>query len=329
MAVLIRADDGLVQQIVDDSYPIWNEGLSADGYARWNALQRRTAWGERQLWRVALVEPGRDGRYLASAKWYDLRCQINGESMRVLGIGAVFTPPHERGRGAAADLIQAMMAAAAADGYSAALLFSEIGAAYYERLGFRVISRDTLTLSVTHKPGAPAALLRAGEDADLPHLVELHRRGEAQGFVLPRTIELMKFAIAKRRFRAALAPLGSRVVEFFVSEEGHRAVSYVLISRGPSGNLGDGPETMWLEACGDRDPSGARVGAMLQALYARTPSEVMPPLRAWLPEGWVPPQMSIAGRAPADDIMMIQPLGATKLPDLDGKNVAWWHADLF
>ena len=134
--------------------------------------------------------------------------------------------------------------------------------------------------------------------------------------------------MSKRRTQSALAPLGARATEFYVAEEGNHAVAYVLLSRGPAGNLADGPDTMWLDACADRDPTGARVGAILQVLFARTPAETPPPLLAWLPDGWLPPQVRIASRAPAADIMMIKPLGATVLP-LHGAEVIWWHADYF
>ena len=51
---------------------------------------------------------------------------------------------------------------------------------------------------------------------------------------------------------------GSRQVEFFVAEEGASAVAYVVLSENANG---------WtLEEAGDRDPAGARLGAMLQVL---------------------------------------------------------------
>ena len=61
-----------------------------------------------------------------------------------------------------------------------------------------------------------------------------------------------------------MGPAGDREVQFFIAEEGASAVAYVVISvRGGA----------WvLEECGDRDPAGARVGAILQVLMARDPS---------------------------------------------------------
>jgi hypothetical protein len=56
-----------------------------------------------------------------------------------------------------------------------------------------------------------------------------------------------------------------------------------------------------LEECGDRDASGARVGALLQALIAREPVERRPTIRAWLPPRFLPPQVTIAATAPSTE----------------------------
>ena len=54
--------------------------------------------------------------------------------------------------------------------------------------------------------------------------------------------------------------------EFFVAEEGASAVAYVVLNVNANG---------WtLEEAGDRDPAGARLGAMLQVLLAREPVTV-------------------------------------------------------
>lgn len=313
--------------ILDQTFPIWHEGLSREAYGRWNSLQLRTPWGRERLQRVAWVD---GDRLLASAKRYLFDAVLDGQTVSVLGIGAVQTPAVERGHGHAAALVAAMLARAAADGAAVAVLFSEIGAAYYERLGFCRVPRRTVSLAVIPGQGAPATLVRAGEDTDLPHLEALHARSDGAARFFPvRTRDLIQHSVAKRRARSALAPLGTRTTEFFVSEEGHQAVSYVLVTRGPSGNLGDGPETMWLEACGDRDPSGARVGAMLQVLAARTPAETPPPFYAWLPEGWLPPQVRIVSEAPCAEVMMTASLDGRTRPLFASRDVVWWHADTF
>jgi hypothetical protein len=85
-----------------------------------------------------------------------------------------------------------------------------------------------------------------------------------------------------------------------------------------------------LEMCGDRDPSGARLGALLQTLRARTPGERIPPLTGFLPRGWCPPQVEIEEGALARAVMMVRPLreGVLDVP-LTERDVLFWHGDLF
>ena len=88
--------------------------------------------------------------------------------------------------------------------------------------------------------------------------------------------------------------------------------------------------TWTIEECGDRDASGARVGAILQALIAREPVERRPTIRAWLPPGFVPPQATILSAKPSTEVMMMRPLGTTVVqPRLSGDDVLYWRSDIF
>ena len=315
---LVTADTARIEHILDGTYPLWNEGLTREAYSQWNRAQMATAWGRHHLRRLAWL----DGEtVLASAKRYDFAAVIDGQRTAVLGIGAVFTPVDRRGRGHAATLLDAMCADAIARGCTHALLFSEIGAPFYERHGFVVLPDDEITIEVEPKRGgAPAMLVRSGERADLEHIAEIsmiYARDTA--FALERSAAMIEYGIARRRLLAGLGPAGMRRLEFFVTEEGNRAVAYVVLAHGKHGVV--------LEDCGDRDPSGARVGAMLQILSARTPAE--PPLRARarLPKTFRPPQLRVVGTRPiSSDVMMIKPLvpGAT-VPS----SHVYWQLDVF
>src|SRR5436190_24256401 len=100
---LVRAAGALHERILDETYPLWHDGLSRSGYETYNEAQMRTPWGARHLDRMSLV----DGeRWLASAKRYGLELVVDGRVVPTLGIGAVFTPPAERRRGHARALIE-------------------------------------------------------------------------------------------------------------------------------------------------------------------------------------------------------------------------------
>jgi glycine/D-amino acid oxidase-like deaminating enzyme len=146
-----------VQRILDETFPLWGEGLSRRGYEQWNQAQQQTLWGQRHLTRLALVD---GDTVVATAKRYDLTMTVNGRATRTLGIGAVFTP--RRGRGHATAIVHAMEDAARADGVEAALLFSEIGSAS-TKLGY---DRPVQTVDIAVARGRrPGVLVRSGEIA--------------------------------------------------------------------------------------------------------------------------------------------------------------------
>jgi GNAT superfamily N-acetyltransferase len=318
---VVPATGPLLQGILDSSYSLWGEGLSRKAYAQYNLTQMATPWGRAHLDRVALVEKG---RVLSSAKRYEVDLSIDGRPARALGIGAVFTPAELRGRGFARVLLDRLVDQAARDGYHLALLFSEIGAAYYERAGFSVVPLDTLRLVVDRKEGAPGVVVRSGEPRDLPLIAAMDAELAARYRLhVRRSPEWIEYGLAKKRLLAGLGSAGSRDVLFLIVEEGGRAVAYVVVATSPRG---------WtLEECGDRDPSGARAGALLQVLLAREPASAPPVMLGWMPEGWLPPQLSIASRAAAEQVMMVRPVSATGRfdPPLAPADVHCWHGDAF
>jgi hypothetical protein len=87
--------------------------------------------------------------------------------------------------------------------------------------------------------------------------------------------------------------------------------------------------TWTIEDCGDRDSSGARVGAILQALVAREPVERRPAIRGWLPAGFVPPQVTIVGAKSSTVVMLVRALGSMVVqPPLSGDDVLYWRNDI-
>jgi len=310
-----------LDQILRESFPLWNDGLRFAQYVRFWEAQRRTPWGAVHLDRVALVE---EGAVTSSAKRYDLSARVEGRIRRLLGIGAVFTSPSRRGHGGARRLLEAMLENAITEGYEYALLFSEIDPSLYASLGFAPVPLLEARLEVQRQAGAPAVLLRAGDDRDIPAIAEMTaRRAEAARLALDRSEDWIRFGIAKKRLLSGLGPAGLREVEFLVTEEGHQAVAY-LVSTVHEG-------TWFIEDAGDRDPSGARLGAMLQVMLARTPHLPAPEIRGWLPQGLVPPQVTRLDEQATGGVMMIRPLQdrTLPLPPLDAHQVVYWRNDYF
>jgi hypothetical protein len=163
--------------------------------------------------------------------------------------------------------------------------------------------------------------MRAGDDRDIDNIAAMHTaRAERYGLALDRSAGFARFAISKRRLLAALSPPLTRQVEFFIAEEGANAVAYIVVSRGPDG--------VYLDEWGDRDPSGARVGAMLQVLAARTPSETIAPVAGWVPSDFHPPQLERLGEHQPREVGMIR--GITRpAPRLAPNDVLYFRADVF
>jgi hypothetical protein len=180
-----------------------------------------------------------------------------------------------------------------------------------------------LRVAESSRRGAPMTLVRGGEDRDLAAIVAMgNARATQFRFHLNRDVDLVKYAITKKRLLAGLGSPGVRQLQFVIAEEGITAAAYVVIS------IAGG--TWTIEECGDRDPSAARVGAILQALIAREPSERRPVIRAWLPPGLVPPQVTILSAPPSEEIVMLKILGATtEQPRLSAADVLYWRSDIF
>jgi GNAT superfamily N-acetyltransferase len=320
---LVPAEGSVLDQILAATFEIWHEGLSRDAYARYYKGQLKTPWAQSHLRRWALVD---GSRVLASAKAYAFAASLDGRDVRVFGIGAVFTQPESRGRGFARDLLQRLLRRATDEGFDAALLFSEIGPDYYVQLGFTPVPTIDLELRVREdtRRGAPATLVRFGDDRDLADMAAMCAvRVSGARFHLCRTRDLVHYALAKKRLLAGLSAPGERGVEFFVAEEGASAVAYVVLSTRAG---------QWtIEEAGDRDPAGARLGAILQALIARDPAGARPHIRAWLPATLRPTQIEIVGERSSRDVMMIKPLTPNGTPQapLQQNDIVYWRSDLF
>jgi predicted N-acetyltransferase YhbS len=308
-------EGALLDQVLDDTYSLWGDGLTRRAYGQWNLAQMKTAWGKAHLHRVGLVE---GDEVVVSAKRYLFDGLVDGRPEKLLGIGAVFNPERRRGRQLAPRLIEQMLADGRARGCTLAVLFSEIGAPYYERLGFTVIPRTLVTIDIPRtRRGAPGTMVRAVTPADLPEIASISMTyTSGAGLALDRTPEFLEFTLARRRLRAGLGPSGLRTLEVFVAEEGYRAAAYVVVSRGPEGVV--------LEECGDRDPRGSRIGAMLEALVERDPSNPDRTLRAWLPPGLHPPQVQLLDPTPATEVMMVRSLSCAPV-----NHSVWWSTDVF
>jgi hypothetical protein len=263
---------------------------------------------------------------LASAVQYDLTGTLDGRALRVCGIGSLVAPPVLSGPDHARMLLEKSLEEAARRGADMALLFSTADLTGDALDGFTRMAGADVTLRVAESPrhGAPMTMVRGGEERDFAAVAAMGRvRAEPFRFHLDRDMDLIQHVITRKRLRAGLGPPGLRQLQFFIAEEGITAAAYVVVSV---------EGTTWtLEECGDRDASGARVGALLQALIAREPAERRPTIRGWLPPGFLPPQLTVVSTTPSADIVMVRMLGSVPAvsPRLGAADVLYWRNDVF
>jgi hypothetical protein len=281
----------------------------------------KTSWGGRHQRTFALID-GED--ILASAERYDLAGVFEGQAMRVCALGSVWTRPSPFDVAHARLLVDTLLDDARREGAEIALLFSPTAIDDDSRSEFQAIPTTELTLGVAESPrhGAPMTMVRGGEERDLAAIVAMGRvRAEPVRFHLDRDIDFIQYVITTKRLLGGLGSANARQLHFFIAEEGITAAAYVIVSV-----VGD---TWTLEECGDRDASGARVGALMQALIAREPVERRPTIHAWLPPRFLPPQMTIASAMRSTENVRIRLLGSRRMaPPLSPDDILFWRNDL-
>lgn len=318
-AQVVAADDSLLDRALDAAYSDRTHCLGRAAYGTWDAAQRKSPWGAAHERRFALLN--RDA-LMATALRRDLTGSLDGLPLSICALGSISS---EGNAAAARQLIARLVDEARAGGAEAALIFASAEAAAMLPEGFEPMPIDHVEVRVIESPrrGAPMTLVRSGEERDLPALVSMGaQRAARYRFHLTRDAPLIKHVIARMRMLAGLGASGDRQLEFLVAEEGATAAAYVVISR--SG-------TAWtIDECGDRDPSGARVGAMLQSVIARESSENRPVITAWWPADLRPPQLAVTSTTAGSDAVFgrfLRPRDSRLR--LATSDVLLWRSDCF
>lgn len=324
MRTVVPAEGAILQRIVTSLPLVSSYGLSREAFVKFDAAQAKTTWGLRHRRRFALIA-GDD--VLASAEKYDLTGVLDQQPVTICGIAAVFRHGDDDAHDHAGALVERLILVedSIRDGADLALLFRTANTASPVPDGFEVILTIDVQVRVAEssRHGAPMTLVRGGEDRDLGAIAAMGQiRAGHFRFHIQRDVDFVKYAMTRKRLLAGLGSAGVRQLQFVIAEEGITAAAYMVISV-----VGG---TWTIEECGDRDPSGARVGALLQALIAREPVESRPVIRGWLPAGFLPPQITIASAAPSAEILMARVL-SPRVPrlQLSAADVLYWRNDVF
>ncbi len=147
--------DGVLEQTAG----IWAEGLDPGAYAEWVRTLLASAWATDGNFRFLVLEDD-SGRIVSSMKLYRLAARLEGAPISVGGVGAVFTMPDQRGKGHAATMISQAHRIMSDRGDAFSLLYSDIGATYYARMGYREIDPHPVSVSVPAEGPAPQGVTR-------------------------------------------------------------------------------------------------------------------------------------------------------------------------
>ena len=320
MHMVVPAEGILLQHVRDARAPS-RASLGPRAAGQYEAALGRTRWAAEHRRGFALVDA--HAAVLATAQRYDLSGTLDDRPVRICGIADLVEHRAEGGTHVR-ELVAGLVAAADAEGHEVALVVDSPRHLEVAPDGFERLPTTDLVLRVTESPrrGAPMAPVRTGESTDLPFIATMAALGGGPvRFRLDRSADFLQFVLTRKRLLAGLGPAGAREVHFLVVEEGMRPAAYAVISIAG--------ETWTIEECGDHDPTGARIGAILQALIARDPAEHRATILAWLPPGFVPPQVTVLSARPSEDVLMIRSLrGAGARPALAAGEVTYWRNDL-
>ena len=164
-----------------------------------------------------------------------LSMRLRGKKRKVAGIAAVVTDPEHRGRGLAARLVTIGHRRLADAGHQAALLFTEIGTAYYAKLGYVTWPLARRTLALPDSARTPRGLtFRPATARDLPAMRRLLTQAQ-KGFTLgiERPADYFRHLMSRAVWRDELfAPPGT-VVEHvsgrWIAERGGEPVAHARL----------------------------------------------------------------------------------------------------
>lgn len=196
-----------VDQVLEQTHALWSDGLDPSSYRDFIHTLMKSEWamqGCRNYRFLVLVNESRD-QVLAGMKLYRFTARLDGEMIRVGGIGAVFTPAAERRHGWAAELIARAHVMMAERGDLISLLFSEIGPRYYAKLGYQEMPSHARRVKVPGPGGSPRgagpARLKRMHRNDLDTVIRLREVEDAGApFALTRDRAYWKYLLARASY---------------------------------------------------------------------------------------------------------------------------------
>ena len=306
MARLVLATRAQIDRITRETHALWGGGLSYEDYRDlWEELGS-SVWAAR--WARYYVWEGEDGQILSSLKLYRPQLRVGTRVGRCAVLGAVFTPSRLRRRGYAAETVQAVLEESEQAEDIGALLFSDIGTAYYARFGFRALPARE---QVGRLPPGAALLssdlrFRSVGPEDLPFLASAHAvSSAARSVAIVRDAEHWKFLWTRSRSFFARTSARATQHDWRVVQRGDALAGYVIaVVAGTEWNLrevgsADGDPRTMTEILLHAGALAYRAGA--RRVYGWLPAELQAALEPWrlssVPRRRALPMLKLRNRA--------------------------------
>lgn len=211
MQVMRFATRDQIEAIFRENHGLWGLPLSEEHYRDYWFSLFLTQWGASNLRYMALTEE-EDGPLLSSLKLYRFTGRFFGEPVVIAGIGALYTPRDQRTFGSASLLMSEVLDYMQKKKAGLAILFSDIGLPFYERLGFSALpaAETSGVLEARKAPPArrvPGLEIRSVTLEDAKALARYHKALTASApFAIDRDPLYWEFILYRRRRFWELAP---------------------------------------------------------------------------------------------------------------------------
>ncbi|HET9482052.1 MAG TPA: GNAT family N-acetyltransferase [Candidatus Polarisedimenticolia bacterium] len=176
--ILRDASPDEIDRILVRTHALWSDGLEPGAYREYIATLMQSEWGRAGGYRF-LILASESGEPAAAVKLYRFGLRLDNELLSAGGIGAVFTLPERRRTGCAAELLRQAHRIMAERGDALSLLFSEIGADYYARHGYRRLPSRAVRIAVPAGGSAGRAGLRRMIGGEIDGIIRLREREDA------------------------------------------------------------------------------------------------------------------------------------------------------
>lgn len=308
------------------THGLWADGLDLPAYRDTIATVMSGDWAREGGYRFLVLVEDDQPRPLGCMKLYRFRALLDGEEITVGGIGAVFTPPENRGRGIAQAMLSRAHDVMTERGDAVSLLFSEIGADLYARSGYRELPSHHVRIEIPADGAAPAGLERMSRDAIEAVAAIRDAEDRKEGFSLLRDHSYWRFLLSRASYPTL--HLGAEAWESRIMMAGQDGYLWSHF-----GGAHDGAQARILEF-GERKP-GAALSFLLDDFFAECRKRDATTAEAWMTSSRLARDARLAALAtpvsPAGVVTMWLPLDEARAGalTLQEPSVAFHLTDLF